>query len=220
MINFEKEVAGIEGWLSKKEGEFLYEVARKVKKEQAIVEIGSWKGRSTVCLGLGAKDGEGALVYAIDPHTGSFEHRQLGAVDTYNEFIHNVDNSGLSGQVIPVRETSEKAAGVFEKPVGFVLVDGAHELDYVKLDYEKWFPKLCLGGLMAFHDSWHWPGVHLFTAQILLGSVELRNPRLVGSLTVVEKTGKNTLADRFWNVFFVLFRFFVGWATSLRIFST
>ena len=38
--------SGIDGWLSDGECELLYELAKKVPSGQAILEIGSWKGKS------------------------------------------------------------------------------------------------------------------------------------------------------------------------------
>lgn len=65
MLDFKNEVEKIDGWLTEDEGIFLYESAKKVKQENAIVEIGSWKGRSTICLGKGVRDGNQATVYAM-----------------------------------------------------------------------------------------------------------------------------------------------------------
>ncbi len=44
----------IEGWLTEKEGIFLYKMANKCTGRGVIVEIGSWKGKSTIWLSLGS----------------------------------------------------------------------------------------------------------------------------------------------------------------------
>lgn len=62
-----EDVFKIDGFLSPAEAELLYRLASEVPTGGTIVEIGSFQGRSTVCLGLGAKQ-SGASVYAIDPH--------------------------------------------------------------------------------------------------------------------------------------------------------
>jgi predicted O-methyltransferase YrrM len=66
----------IDGWLSDNEGELLFNLAKNCKGEGKIVEIGSWKGKSTVWLASGSKSGKNVKVYAIDPHTGSSEHKE------------------------------------------------------------------------------------------------------------------------------------------------
>ncbi|WP_218280645.1 class I SAM-dependent methyltransferase [Verrucomicrobium spinosum] len=54
---------GIEGWFTWKEALSLYELAKALPSNSTVVEIGSWKGRSTYCLAQGLKDGS---VHAID----------------------------------------------------------------------------------------------------------------------------------------------------------
>ncbi|MCS6951010.1 MAG: class I SAM-dependent methyltransferase, partial [bacterium] len=68
----------VEGWLTVEEGELLYQLARACKGKGVIVEIGSFKGKSTIWLAKGSLAGAGVRVFAIDPHTGSEEHRQDG----------------------------------------------------------------------------------------------------------------------------------------------
>jgi hypothetical protein len=52
-----------------------------------LVEIGSWKGRSTICIAIGSKAGKKNKCYAIDPHTGSSEHKIKGKdIWTFDEF--------------------------------------------------------------------------------------------------------------------------------------
>src|SRR3989344_4837250 len=87
MFDFANYTNGVEGWLTEDEGLFLYEITKNVKEENAAVEIGSWKGKSTICIAKGLNDGRKGKVYAIDPHTGSPEHRNIfGKVDTFKEF--------------------------------------------------------------------------------------------------------------------------------------
>ena len=53
-----KEVSkGIPGWLADNEGIFLYNAAKSCTKGE-IVEIGSWKGKSTVWLAEGSQKGQ------------------------------------------------------------------------------------------------------------------------------------------------------------------
>ncbi len=70
MFDFHKATENIGGWLTEQEGIFLYNTAKKIKAHNTIVEIGSWKGKSTICLGRGSQDGNRAKIFAIDPHIG------------------------------------------------------------------------------------------------------------------------------------------------------
>src|SRR5665213_2627162 len=56
--------ANIEGWLQEREAITLFRYASKLKSSAVIVEIGSWKGKSTFCLAQGLRSGK---VCAIDP---------------------------------------------------------------------------------------------------------------------------------------------------------
>lgn len=73
--------------LADKEGETLYKLAKNCKGKGVIVEIGSWKGESTIWISNGSKNGNKVKIYAIDPHTGSSElKRMYGNIWTFEEF--------------------------------------------------------------------------------------------------------------------------------------
>jgi len=87
----------IDGWLTENEGRLLYRLAKNCRGHGAIVEIGSWKGRSTVWLGKGSMRGSRTKIYAIDPHIGSSEHQEEnGEVWTFEEFKQNIRTGLMS----------------------------------------------------------------------------------------------------------------------------
>jgi len=57
------------------------------------VEIGSWKGKSTIWLAKGAKAGSQNEVFAIDPHQGSKAHTDEGEESTYPTFLTNLEKA-------------------------------------------------------------------------------------------------------------------------------
>lgn len=199
MDKIRKLVDSVDGWLTDAEGELLYNLAKNCTGEGVIVEIGSWKGKSTIWLGKGSLKGEKVKVYAIDPHTGSSEHKKAyGKVWTFEEFSHNIKNAQLDDVVIPIVKTSEKAAKNFDDPVEFIFIDGAHEYELVKLDFELWFPKLINGGTMAFHDTMA-PGPKKVVEESLYKSKNFRTVRFTDSITYAEKIDENSLIDRLKN---------------------
>jgi len=218
MFDFGKEIANIEGWLTKSEGLFLYKSAKKVKSQNAIIEIGSWKGRSTICLGRGLQDGNKGKIYAIDPHIGSSEHRKMfGKVDTFEEFKQNISKAGVDRYVQPIRKTSKNAAENFTKPIEFVFIDGAHEYKFVDFDFNAWFPKIIDGGLIAFHDSFLFIGPNLVTTKLLLFSSRIKNAKLVDTTTYFKKVAKNSLLDRIKNICFIVYRSLFGVIGHLKL---
>ncbi len=190
-------VAGVEGWLSDAEAEALYLLAKRLRLPGVIVEIGSWKGRSTVCLAKGSLAGRGAPVYAVDPHTGSPEHhRWFGEVRTLDVFRANVAKAGVERIVNPMVQTSAAAARSFSQPVALLFVDGPHEYEAVRQDYDAWFDKVAEGGVMAFHDTAYWNGPGRLMRERVFGSRRFRRAGWVDSITFAEKVASNTLAER------------------------
>ncbi|MBI4095130.1 MAG: class I SAM-dependent methyltransferase [Candidatus Liptonbacteria bacterium] len=152
----EKTLEHVDGWLSRDEGRFLYETARRCTGRGAIVEIGSWKGKSTIWLANGLKDGKGGKVYAIDPHTGAPEHHEIFKTKniwTFEEFKKNITHAGVTEFVVPIVGRSESVAKTWDTPVEFLWIDGAHAYEAAKLDFDSWFPHLIEGGVIAYHDS-------------------------------------------------------------------
>lgn len=65
ILHIKSIVDKIDGWLTFDEGKFLYSAATECKGN--IVEIGSWKGKSTIWLCNGSKEGNNSKIYSIDP---------------------------------------------------------------------------------------------------------------------------------------------------------
>jgi predicted O-methyltransferase YrrM len=180
-------MADIPGWLTDEEGEALYELARGCDGAGVIVEIGSWKGKSTVCLGLGSRAGNSVPVYAIDPHA---DHR-------FGDFKTNIERAGLADLVRPLASLSQAAADGFDEAIALLFVDGSHEYDLVLEDFEKWVPKVVDGGWVAFHDTTWTGGPRRVVGQGIYRSRRFKDARFViGSTTVARRVARNSLADR------------------------
>lgn len=153
MSNLIAEGMKIDGWITTPEGEFLYSLAR-LCRSGCIVEIGSWKGRSTYYLGMGSRHGKQPKVYAVDHFKGTPE-----SGPTLTEFLNNMERAGLSDLVVPIVEYSADAAKDFNEPIGVLFIDGDHGYESVKQDYELWSPKVIKDGWIVFHDFRNEPGV-------------------------------------------------------------
>ena len=112
----------IDGWLTPREGNLLQRLARECSGRGVIVEIGSWKSKSTIRLAAGSMEGAAAAVYAIDPHTGAGPQiEREGEVWTFDEFTRNIERAGVGGVVKPIVKTSEEAARDYREIV--ILTD-------------------------------------------------------------------------------------------------
>ena len=173
--------------MTDEEGETLYELARACRGDGVIVEIGSWKGKSTVCLGLGSQSGKSVSVYAIDPHA---DYR-------FGDFKDNIERAGIAELVHPIASLSQPAADDFDEPIELLFVDGSHEYDLVLEDFEKWVPKVIDGGWVAFHDTTWTEGPRKVVGAAIYRSRLFKDLRfVVGSMTVARKVERNTLRDR------------------------
>jgi predicted O-methyltransferase YrrM len=134
-----------------------------------VVEIGSWKGRSTIALALGVRGRGAGRVYAIDPHTGSKEHQEvLGRVDTFGDFLHNIKKAGVAEVVEPIQSTSHDASRRFKaNSVHVLFIDGSHEYLDVLRDIEDWAPLLRDGAIVALNDPLY-PGVNRALREVVL----------------------------------------------------
>jgi predicted O-methyltransferase YrrM len=180
-------IADVPGWLTDEEGEALYELARACSGRGVILEIGSWKGKSTICLGLGSRAGASVPVYAVDPHA---DYR-------FGDFKTNVERAGITDLVRPIASLSQPAADHFEAPIELLFVDGSHEYDLVLEDFEKWVPKVVDGGWVAFHDTTWTAGPRKVVGDAIYRSKRFKDVRfVVGSTTVARKVRGNSLADR------------------------
>ncbi len=195
----------VEGWLSDGEASALYDLAHACR-EGPIVEIGSWKGKSTTILALASKAGHKALVYAIDPHVGSPEHQKDGSsVWTFDEFRRNMDRVGASDVVRPLVMTSAEAARGFREKASLVWIDGAHEYEMVLIDIDSWTPHLAPGGIVAFHDT-NWEGPARVVKERLYRGRDFRNIRFTESIVWAERCTRQTRGDRLRNRYARLLR--------------
>lgn len=205
--DIEEITKGISGWLSEAEGKLLFDCARRCVGRGVIVEIGSWKGRSTIWLAKGSKQGRHVPVYAIDPHVGSSEHKVMfNKVDTSAEFKANIENAQVNDIVFPLVMSSQEAAQTFDKSVEFIFVDGAHEYEFVALDFQSWFSKVIPGGIMAFHDTIGFKGPREFVNKFVFGSRHFRNIRQIDDITVAEKVEGNSWSERMYNHYVLIIK--------------
>ena len=132
----------IKGWLSPEGATLLYSLARDVT-EGCIVEVGSFRGRSTVALARGTEDGHGARVYAVEPHE-SF-HGPRGGVfgpEDRAAFFRNMVRTGAYRQVRLLNTTSEVLAAGWKERVALLWLDGDHSYEGVRADFDAWAPHL------------------------------------------------------------------------------
>jgi predicted O-methyltransferase YrrM len=153
----------VEGWLTEAQAQRLDRCARAVPAGGRIVEIGSFRGRSTIVLARAAV--AGVDIVAIDPHLGSDRGPQeiaaqpeLGEEDT-RLFRSNLQRHGVLDRVRHVRMLSSEAP--LENTIDVLYVDGAHRFGPARDDLVRWGARVRDGGTMLVHDSFSSIGVTL-----------------------------------------------------------
>jgi predicted O-methyltransferase YrrM len=122
-----------------------------------IVEIGSFKGKSTIVLAsIAAHYGFGPVI-SIDPHTApSITDPMLGAQkSSYDDFLANLRNAGMEKHVEAYRAPSVEVAPQWTRPIRLLWIDGDHTYAGARQDFELFLPHLSAGAIVAFHDTLH-----------------------------------------------------------------
>jgi hypothetical protein len=163
----------IEGWLEEDEADLLIAAASRALQEMpavdALVEIGSFCGKSTVVLAsVVQKLAPACRVYAIDPHEG-----EVGAADqgitrcerTLKKLQRNVAAAEVAGVVQIIQKRSYEVD--WSSPISLLFIDGLHDYVNVARDFyhfERW---LVPGAYVAFHDyANYYPGVMTFVDEL------------------------------------------------------
>jgi len=149
----------IPGFLGESEARLLGTIAASVPRGGVILEIGSFKGKSTVMLGKVAAHYKLGPVVAIDPH--NFNNAELEAhrtdpdASSFSEFLHNLAASGVGNLVEAHRAYSTGVAPQWTRPISFLWIDGDHSYPGAKADFDGFARHLLPSAVVAFHDALH-----------------------------------------------------------------
>lgn len=180
-------VADVEGWMSPDQARRLYDAARTAAPGQRIVEIGSFRGRSTIVLASAAEPG--VELVAIDPHAGNDRGPQeidgfvAEAEDDHAVFIRNLTAAGVADRVHHVRAFSDVALVDVPGSVQVLYVDGAHRYAPARADIRDWGARAEPGGTMLIHDSFSSVGVTAAIMRELVCSPQWRYVGRARSMT-------------------------------------
>ncbi len=156
-------VADVDGWMTAGQASTLYDAAVRCPAGGRIVEIGSFRGRSTIVLAsAAAPDVE---IVAIDPHAGNdrgpqeIEGFAEEADDDHKVFLANLERAGVADRVRHVREFSDAAHAQVDDPINVLYIDGAHRYGPALEDIVAWGARVADGGTLLIHDSFSSIGV-------------------------------------------------------------
>jgi len=154
-----QEAKRIEGWMYDSELAWL---SRTASQQQTVVEIGSWKGKSTyaICSGTAGE------VYAVDHWAwkqvhedaeGNRQYQRTGqdetSDDVYKDFVSNIVDKFPN--VLAIRKTGLEAAKTLPD-ADMVFIDDSHEYEEFKANLLTWLPKA--KRIICGHDYSQDPG--------------------------------------------------------------
>jgi MMP 1-O-methyltransferase len=145
----------IDGWLTPAEAQGLFKIAASLPSPAVVVEIGSWKGKSTYCIAQGLKKG---VINCIDPFNAAGEEgsKQIyeetkGNKSLLEQFEANVANANSAIKINTLKGYSKDFVGKI-KSIDFLFIDGDHSIEGCQFDFQFYEKDLKLGGIVAFHD--------------------------------------------------------------------
>lgn len=143
---------------------------------RVILDVGTWKGGSTVFLAKAMKHcvGDGCVI-GIDSFLGSVEHAVIGGPHfgliprrhgfpvLYEQFLTNVLAHEVDDVVVPLALPTDAAAELLHRlriTADLIHIDAAHDYEAVRRDVRAYWRVLKPGGTLLGDDYGpSWPGV-------------------------------------------------------------
>lgn len=166
------DIESVEGYLAPNEIRFLALLAACPTAEGEILEIGSFKGKSTVILAKAAAFSGNGRVHAVDPMIAPSETDPdlKGAASSFPDFQKNITAQGITEKIEFHQNFSYELAEKWDKPIRLLWIDGDHTYRGTKLDFDGFAGHLADGAIVAIHDVLHEfeGGIRVFMEDILL----------------------------------------------------
>lgn len=173
----------VHGFLSLPEAELLYTLASEVPTGGCIVEIGAYQGRSTIALALGVKE-HGAAVFSIDHHPDCHIDGVTFGMSDNAAYYANLAQYGVGDIVRTINLPSEQVELCWRDPIDLLWIDGGHEYEQVKSDWDWWCR---FTNTVAMHDTaGHHVGINRLVGEIL-ASIEWERVKQVDAISIFKR---------------------------------
>ncbi len=145
-------------YLRKGEHLFLMGIVSQLKPNSDILEIGTFKGQTSIFIAKLRKD---INIITIDNHEGIPEE---GFYSSKDEVDSSIKRNNLSSQIKHKEISSQEFLP--EKKFDLIFIDGDHSYEGVKFDFEKFKHYLKEDGTIIIHDCKYIPGVTKFCSEL------------------------------------------------------
>ena len=120
-----------------------------------VLEIGSACGGSTIFL-IGAAEEVGKHVWSVDPYpmglVGIPHYNDSTVRDWKEGFKTNILDAGYTN-ITQIRQDITACHQSLPEKLSVILIDGMHDGDYAKNDYDLTIDRLVSGGWLFFDDA-------------------------------------------------------------------
>lgn len=142
----------------------LRQLASTVPADEAVVELGAYRGRTTGWLALGSAEGHGAWVHSVDPWEDGDDlpveylataksiarYRAVATRAAYE--AHLVATGAAAFVVVHKARAVDAAADWTAGLVGLLWHDALHRREDVRADLTAWLPHLSAACTIVLHD--------------------------------------------------------------------
>jgi len=175
----------VPGFLGENEARFLGLLAACIPAQGAIVEIGSFKGRSTVMLAKVASHYGMGPIISIDPHSHILSTGRDSDThpSTYDDFLTSLRGAGVERHVEIHRAFSKEVSRAWNRSIRFLWIDGDHSYEGAREDFDGFMPFVSPMGVVALHDA-----LNNFPGPIRVFVEEMLRPKRFGPAGFVHST--------------------------------
>lgn len=118
-----------------------------------VVEIGAYRGGSTVALAKGVQKAGRGLITSIDPHipaTGIYGG--IFSSEDHERYLENLERFGVIPWVRHICTDAKTAACEWSSSIDLLWIDGDHRYEGVSSDISLWVPFVKDQGIVIFDD--------------------------------------------------------------------
>jgi MMP 1-O-methyltransferase len=146
-------VESVPGWMDSPDMEWLFNTAKSIKENGLVVELGSWKGRSSCSISLGLNN---AKLFCIDTWNGNLNqlavHYAEKGSGAYNDFITNCQTVAKRVPFILACDSSQAAVLFENESIDWLFIDSDHSPEGIERDLKAWIDKVKPNGIISGHD--------------------------------------------------------------------
>lgn len=155
----------IQGWFAGEDMETVWHlVTTKVKAGDTVVEVGSWKGRSSFVFASACKE-VGAKLICIDSFRGlllpkhvkwELYHGEQGYYAEGNDgsIVHHIKENLKDFDNVEIWEgnSTDLYKKIEDNSAQLIFIDGDHDMPVLGYDLDNYYTKVAPGGYFCGHD--------------------------------------------------------------------